>query len=300
MTDGTLPSIVVAGAMRCGTTTLHELLAAHPDVHASRVKEPHHFAWPHGTPPGVGPGDRAFLEQVVVDPARYRALWADGPPTRHRVESSAMYLHVEGTAARLAAAVPDVHVVVVLREPARRAWSNWVYQRMRAREPLEDFGAALQAEPERLAAGWLPIWAYREAGYYARRLRPWAATFGDRLHVLFLEELQADPAGTLAPLAAALDVVDDWPSLPAANPSGLPRHRWLQRLVQWRPPGAGRVLQALPEGLVDVVRRVRDRNVVAPPRPDEEQLARLREDYRANVDELEDLLGRPVPPAWRG
>ena len=298
MTDPGLPTVVVAGAMRCGTTTLHELLSRDPAVHASPVKEPHHFAWPDGLPPGAGPGDRAFLEQVVTDRDRYRALWAGGSPARHRLESSAMYLHVDGTAARLASAVPDVHVVVLLREPARRAWSSFLYQRMRSREPLEDFADALRAEPGRRAAGWLPIWAYADAGHYARQLRPWADAVGERLHVLFLEELQADPSGTLAPVADALDLHGDQSVLPTTNRSGLPRHPRLQRALQWRPPGAGRVLQALPAPLVDAVRRVRDANVVAPPRPDPSVLARLRATYRADRADLEDLLGRPVPAAW--
>ena len=298
MTDPGLPTVVVAGAMRCGTTTLHQLLADHPDVHGSPVKEPHHFAWPAGLPPGTGPGDRAFLEQVVTSRDRYRALWAGGPPTRHRLESSAMYLHVDGTAARLVDAVPGVHVVVLLREPARRAWSSWLYQRMRSREPLEDFAEALRAEPDRLADGWLPIWAYADAGHYARQLRPWFDALGARLHVLFLEELQADPAGVLAPVGAALDLPGDWSALPTTNRSGIPRHPRLQRVLQWRPPGAGRVLQALPDPLVDAVRRVRNANVVAPPRPDPTVLARLRATYRSDRDDLEDLLGRAVPPAW--
>lgn len=298
MTDPGLPTVVVAGAMRCGTTTLHAYLDTHPDVHASPVKEPHHFAWPDGLPAGAGPGDRAFLEQVVVDRGRYRALWAGGPPTRHRLESSAMYLHVDGTARRLVTAVPDVHVVVLLRDPTRRAWSSFLYQRLRSREPLDDFDRALREEPDRLAAGWLPIWAYRDAGHYARQLAPWVEAVGDRLHVVFLEELQADPAAALAPVVAALGLDGDWGALPTTNRSGVPRHPRLQRVLQWRPPGAGRVLQALPDPLVDTVRRLRDANVAPPPSPDPTVLARLRAGYRADTARLEELLGRRVPDAW--
>ena len=102
----------------------------------------------------------------------------------------------------------------------------------------------------------------------------------------------------LAPLGAALDLPGDRSALPTTNRSGIPRHPRLQRALQWRPPGAGRVLQALPTPLVDAVRRVRNANVVAPPRPDPSVLARLRASYRTDRADLEDLLGRPVPTAW--
>lgn len=280
---------------------LHDVFGAHPDVWATPVKEPHHFAWPDGTPESDGPGDRAFLEQVVVDDHAYRGLFRGGRHARHRVESSAMYAQVPGTLERLLAAVPDVRVVILLRDPAARAHSSWAYQRMRAFEPLDDFASALRAESQRLADGWLPIWAYRSGGHYAQWLTPWVQGLGDRLHVLFLEELLAAPSDVLRRLSDELELDPaGWPrELPDANPSGAARNRTLQRLLQWRPAGAGRLLRALPDPVVAAGRALRQRNVVPGPRPDPTTMAGLRASYRAGLDDLEHLVGRALPSGWR-
>src|SRR3712207_8236345 len=67
--------------------------------------------------------------------------------------------------------VPDVRVVVVVRDPVDRAWSNWVHLRADGLEPEADFLAAVRLEEERIAAGWAPFWHYRGLGTYGAQLR---------------------------------------------------------------------------------------------------------------------------------
>src|SRR3712207_2591312 len=67
--------------------------------------------------------------------------------------------------------VPDVRVVVIVRDPVDRAWSNWVHLRADGLEPEADFAAAVRLEERRTADGWAPFWHYRGLGRYGEQLR---------------------------------------------------------------------------------------------------------------------------------
>lgn len=294
------PSVLVIGAMRAGTTALHQHLGGHRSIFATTVKEPHRFAY-DGRPLHTGPGDRAFDEQLVLDHGEYSALFREGIDAQHRVESSAMYLYLEGTAERVAAALPEVRPIAVLREPVSRAFSSFTYQRLRRFEPEADFGAALADEQRRIEAGWAPIWHYARAGHYTPQLRQWGEAFGKRLTVLFFEELRGDPDVLARRLGDALDV--DPAGFPAAlaasNESGVARRAAVQAVLQWRPAWFGRVRHVLPEPVVDSLRRVRSWNT-EPSAPLEPTVAAaLRRAFAADLDELEAVIGRPVPERWR-
>lgn len=300
MSSARQPTVLVIGAMRAGTTALHQYLGAHPSVFATTRKEPHRFAY-EVRPTHAGPGDRAFDEQLVLDPADYAGLFRAGISTQHRLESSAMYLYLQGTAGRVAAALPDVRPIAVLREPVARAFSSFTYQRLRRFEPEADFGAALADEQRRIQAGWAPIWHYQGAGRYAAQVLEWREAFGDRLTVLFFDELHGDPELLSRRLAALLDVdPKGFPQhLAASNESGVARRRALQAALQWRPPWFGRLRQLMPEPILDSLRRIRSWNT-APSAPlDGGTKAALRRGFATDLDELEQVIGRPVPGNWR-
>lgn len=301
MTDpSTSPTVVVIGAMRSGTTWLHDLLGAHPDVHPSPVKEPHRFAYPVA-PHHTGPGDRSIDEQFVLDEHAYRDLFMDGRSHRHRLESSAMYLYVPGTASRLDEALLDVRLIAVLRDPVARARSAFGYQRLRMFEPLDDFSAALIAEDDRVGKGWSPIWHYRRAGAYGAQLEPFLERFGDRLLVVFAEDMRRDPAEFRRRLGDFLDL--DPAQLPTtgarANPSGEPRNRVLQSLLQARPSFYGSIRDRVPEPLIVGARRLRDLNRVPMVPADPMVVAALAWELAPDVAKLEELLGRAVPESWQ-
>ncbi len=173
MTDS-LPHFVIAGAPKAGTTALHAALATHPELYLSPVKEPKYYLT-DGRPPRRaaqrGPGDAHSAREWVWHRNRYRALFAGAPAGAVRGESTPFYLYDRAAHVRLAADVPDVKVIVVVRDPVDRAWSNWVHLRADGLEPEPDFAAAVRAEEGRVAAGWAPFWHYRGLGRYGEQLR---------------------------------------------------------------------------------------------------------------------------------
>jgi O-antigen/teichoic acid export membrane protein len=195
------PDIIVLGTKRGGSTSLAAYLYAHPQV---LPPVPARLA-----PKGV----RAFDEHPDRGRWWYRSHFATvfvrGSARRRRrfaAESTANYLFHAEQAARAATLAPQARAVVLLRDPVERAWSHWRERTRRGLETLS-FEDALAAEDERLRS--LPSAeranvAYRSQGRYADFLPSWQEAFGDRLLVVFAEELFADPGATYARVVAFL------------------------------------------------------------------------------------------------
>src|SRR5258705_5618890 len=130
------PTFIIAGAPRSGRTWLYELLDRHPDVYLAKPvrPEPKFFLVDELYARGV----RHYLDTWFQGSERYRAAG----------EKSTNYLESATAARRIHAAFPHVRLVFILREPARRAYSNWAWSRMNGLE-TEDFETALAREHAR-------------------------------------------------------------------------------------------------------------------------------------------------------
>ena len=63
----TLPTFIVIGASRSGTTSLHHYLGQHPEIHMSAVKSPNFFVAGDEQPPWEPPALRAELMDLFRD-----------------------------------------------------------------------------------------------------------------------------------------------------------------------------------------------------------------------------------------
>jgi hypothetical protein len=171
---GRLPHFVIAGAPKAGTTALHAALTTHPQLYLSPVKEPKHYLTDGRPPPSHGqrgPGDAHSAQEWIWQRERYRTLFDAAPAGAVRGESTPFYLYDRAAHGRLAAEIPDVKVVVVVRDPVDRAYSNWAHLRADGLEPEADFATAVGLESQRIADGWAPFWHYRGLGRYGEQLR---------------------------------------------------------------------------------------------------------------------------------
>lgn len=189
-----LPDFIVIGAQKAGTTSLYDHVVAHPAVH-----------------PAIGKGIHYFDEEYNRGAAWYRSNFPIDRPGRTTGEASPDYLPHPNVPARVAALVPSVRLVAVLRNPAERALSHYFHNRNRGRETLS-FRAAIDAEDGRLAGELermqrepayesepLRHQAYRTRGLYADQLERWLEHFDrSQLLVLLSEDLDGDPDGTMA------------------------------------------------------------------------------------------------------
>src|SRR5690606_4435051 len=114
---------------------------------------------------------------AMHDLAAYRALFDDVTNEGAIGEASPIYLYAEQAPRNIHRHIPDARMIAILRDPAERAFSACCHTVRDGREPIADFRAAVAAEPERIAAGWPPIYHYVTAGFYARQLQRYFELF---------------------------------------------------------------------------------------------------------------------------
>lgn len=209
--------LLLIGAQRSGTTYLHSLLDAHPQITMARPArpEPKVFCDPLAVAKGLD-----WYRDTYFRHATNEQLLGD---------KSTSYLEDPGAPARAREMLGEAHVLAVLRDPVQRAVSNWRFSTENGLEtrPLE---TALRENLTQEAA-WDPTvtsvspFAYIERGRYLDYLEPWMATFPDTMQVLFLQELVEDDT-TVDKLWNALGVgpgpLKDPPTEPVNSIDGQP------------------------------------------------------------------------------
>lgn len=198
--------LLVIGAQRCGTTYLHDLLEAHPQITMARPGRPEPKVFVSDELAGRG---REWYLRTYFGHATDEVLLG---------EKSTSYLEFAEAADRAAAVLGDPLILVQLRDPIERAVSHWAFSCDAGLEtrPLADVLAAnlegpLAWDPARTSVS---PFAYLERGRYVDYLGPWLDRFGDDLTVLLLEDLVADPR-VVADLYTTLGV--DPALVPAAS-----------------------------------------------------------------------------------
>jgi hypothetical protein len=183
-----LPNLVVIGAQKCGTTSLHYYLDQHPEIAMSRAKELNFFlssgSWAKG-----------------VD--WYAAQFDASAPVRG--ESSPAYTNYpfhSGVPERLHSVIPDAKLVFLVRDPLERIVSQY----------LHDFSAGKEDRPieEALADG-LGAHPYVARSRYFMQLEQYFPFFEPKsILVLSQEELLAERVKTLRKAFAFVEVDQDF------------------------------------------------------------------------------------------
>ncbi|GAB0117448.1 deacetylase sulfotransferase [Acidisoma sp. 7E03] len=187
----------VAGVQKGGTTSLFTRLAQHPAFAAPLKKEPHFFD----------------EEGRDWDRPDYEVLHAEYPTAdgRLRFESTPVYSYWEPAMARIHRYNPDALIILLLRDPAQRALSQWRMERANGGEKLS-FLEAIRAEPARLAKSppWCFFWSAKSfvaRGRYGTQLARILEYFPrERVLLLRSEDFFARQAETLAAIASFLGV----------------------------------------------------------------------------------------------
>ena len=136
-------------------------------------------------------------------------------------------------AARLHSFNAEARVLIILRQPADRAYSAWCHARRDNEEPYEDFAQALLAESARDKPSHLL--RYREMSHYLAPVRDYIRHFGrDRVHIMFYDDLRDRPEALWRGCCEFLELeaTGKTPAAHRQNRSGLPRSRVLHRLVR--------------------------------------------------------------------
>ena len=270
-----LPTFLIIGAMKAGTTSLYAYLRAHPDVFVSDEKELDFFV-----------AERNW--RLGLD--WYEGQFAGGERSAARGEASPNYTkrHLfDGVPARIREVIPDVRLIYVVRDPIARMRSHFVHNlaARRVTAPIGD--VLLEAENYRLTSS------------YAFQLDAYLAEFEpDRILVVTAEDLYSQPARELERIFAFLELAPP-PGGPTASTH---LHRSSDKRVPRTPVRRSPWLSSLPSRTSKPARPLLRRLVTRPSRPadiaiPEDVEQRLRELLRPDVARLREILG-PSFDGW--
>lgn len=264
-----LPTFIVIGAMKCGTTSLYYYLDSHPEVEMSIQKETDFFIQGRNYEKG-----REWYE------SRFRGTAAV------RGECSTNYTKAHlfpGVAQRMYDLVPEARLLYMVRDPIPRMISHYVQNRVREGEDRSFAEAVTEGERNK----------YIMTSRYYWQLQPYLKTFGaDQILVRSLESLRDDPADTLGDIqsfiGASPQVTDPQLRQGRFNARGEKKirgqwYRWLSGLFSQPVKDTLRPyvpLQWIPGASVD------------PPAPSEALRNQLAEALRDDVESLRQLTGR--------
>ena len=185
--------LIVGGTTKAATTSLFAYLADHPGTCAATYKE-----------------TRFFLSTDYPLPSKYRyqgdveeydALFPNRDEKQLRVESTPDYLYCDKARERIAASLPYAKLVFSLREPISRliSWYRFGKQIGKLPETLSfDAYVELLFSPAEQEEQYLQT---LQQGCYTIYLEPYFNRFGpERIHILFYEELAAQPSNVMADL----------------------------------------------------------------------------------------------------
>jgi hypothetical protein len=296
-----VPEFFVVGHQKCGTTALHEMLKAHPQVFLPAVKEPRYFAFDLRSSVSE---DAPKSRPRTLD--GYLALFAAARPEQRLGEVSPQYLRSRVAAGEIARVQPDARIIALLREPASFLRSFHMQMVSSNVETQRDLRKALALEPSRRAGKRLPrhchhpeALMYSEHVRYVEQLRRFHEHFpAEHVLVLSYEQFRADNEATVRALLRFLDL-DERADLPAVETSPLRavRSPTLHRLRG----GLRRALRSTPAAGVraqSLGARWRQAAYAAPRAPDERLMLELRRRFRPEVEAISEYLDRDLLGEW--
>ena len=287
------PNFFVLGAAKCGTTTLHEVLIAHPNIFMTKQKEPRFF----DTDTYYNRGFDRYLRDHFRGAAGFKA----------RGEASPTYLRSGKARDRIRGDLgKDLRFVVILRDPVKRAWSAYLQECRRGLE-TETFERALELEPTRLSRD-PTCAAYFLGGLYARQLRVWFEAFPrEHFLVLLTDDLAEDPGAVARQAFAFLNVDPDVEFSPPspANVAWTPRYLRLAVALN-RKVGIvgmmGTLKRLVPystrQRVRELINRWNSRPFEGAPTIDPAIARALRRRYRDEILAVEEIIGRDLG-MWR-
>jgi len=292
-----LPNFLVIGAGRAGTTSLHHYLKAHPSVYLPAVKSPSHFYCTTEAGEGTVPAPRVRQPYFVADPQAYEALFSGAAHHAAIGEVSPAYLATVHAAPRIAARLPHVRLVAILRHPVDRAFARFVGRLRDGLEPRTGFEDVVRDERREPLERSDAVGTYLAASWVGHFLASYLERFPpEQIRIHLFDDFQRDPLGVMQDIYAFLGVdphVTPDVSRRHNQSGGMVRNPLVRRL--WSGTRAIRTSLRgfVPDSIRDQAFAIVTRDLV-PLTLDPGLRAELTELYRPDIERVSRLIGRDL------
>lgn len=203
-----LPNFIISGFPKCGTTALHYYLEGHPQIFMPKQKELHYFTNPILSHLNQGPGDKETKMTQISSFKQYLDCFKNSKDEKAIGDASPSYINYPELFEKINDKLDKPKVIIMLRDPVKRAYSNYLHLVREHRESL-DFYSALLEEENRKKAGYSDFWHYKFNSSYFDKIESAKDVFGTVL-ILTQEELNSDTQATLKKIFKFLNVDEDY------------------------------------------------------------------------------------------
>lgn len=205
----TLPNFLIIGAAKSGTTAIYEQLKLHPEVFMSNIKEPNYFAIKDGnlffkkdTVP------ESYYKTLIKNFEDYKSLFKNATNYKAIGEASPLYLYDLNAAKEIKKVLPTVKLIVILRNPIERAFSNFaMHHAGLGLETTRDFITAINLEKNRMKEGWWWGFYYKDAGFYSAQLKRYYDQFNkEQILIILYDDLKNNPHKVFSDITTFLGI----------------------------------------------------------------------------------------------
>lgn len=286
------PNFLIVGAMRSGTTSLHQYLIQHKSIFMPKeVKEPAYFS----KFPGSSPYD-------IRKPTKeeYLALFQNVTDEKAIGEASVVYLRDPDSPQLIHDTLPDVKIIMILRDPVEQAFSH--YLRFFRNNSNFSFSKAIRKDYENLKTSSKTKTNYDSLGnplmygLYGTQLKRYLEFFDmKQIKIFIYEEFFISLEKSLNDLIKFLDIDESFTSLNLQkyNEHYIPRKNLISLMKNPIIKSLGTSL--LPENTrINLYKKLRSKGTQKPQFNSDDKNF-LKDVYSSEVSELEQLLTRKLP-----
>ena len=213
------PNLFLIGGMRCGSTALHLLLDQHDDINMSSIKEPCYFNAELKRQKLYNNYSKELEEDLnsYVKKGKFRtkdkyiSLFDNSRNYKYRGESS-HYIYSSDTAAIIKRESPQSKIIISVRNPINRMYSEYLYHSRIEGQGTLDFGSYVNDNLKLFKLG-MPTRLTK--GLYNGSILHWIEIFGeDNVKIIIYEEFEKNQQKVLGEIY-------DWLNLPPSKINNL-------------------------------------------------------------------------------
>ena len=228
-----LPTFLIVGAAKSGTSSLYHYLKQHPEIYMPQNKEPRFFASSYYKNLSIhDPRYDSFCRNTVFSFEDYIELFKDVKKQKAIGEATTSYLYFyENTIPQITQFLEDVKIIMILRNPIDRAFSAFGHLSRDLYETLT-FEEALELEGKRMKEKWSMLHFYRDVGFYYNQVKAYKKVFS-QVKIYLHDDLKDDTLGLVKEIYEFLQV--DFSFVPHIgvkyNRSAIPQYKFIQRYL---------------------------------------------------------------------
>ncbi len=204
-----LPNFLVVGFPKCGSTSIYYYLKEHPEIFLPSQKELHYFTYPIISKQNKGKGDKNIKQFHISSLEEYQKCFKSVKNEKAIGDVSPSYANYPEVYNSISERLgKNVKIIALLRDPIKRAYSNYLHLVREEREHLPFF-EALQSEEDRKNKMYSDFWYYTFNSMYYDKIARLKDNFSDLLIVNF-EDFVNNPAEGIKKIYNFLEVNPDF------------------------------------------------------------------------------------------